>query len=254
MKSVRIIVLLWSAMMLTGCITFKYPKGDWVYPVDLRLEAGVLENAVIQVRCGYGEPDETDWSQSVMEGCTQTARAVRSLGATVVADQAIFPAVALKQAERIREQNAQNLEGSASTEQNLEDTGYVDEKTTKLVPELTVVYIDRGTEKDRCIFRSLLFLLSYTLYPCPVEVVTQAEIRVYDQKNILAFQQDLRMDMNVIHGIPALYFLVTRWINLNDYKLERDSRADNLFQFIQNTVHAQHMKVRMAMVSGGTNG
>jgi hypothetical protein len=97
-------------------------------------------------------------------------------------------------------------------------------------------------------------VLSYTLYPCPVEVVTQAEIRVYDQKNILAFQQDLRMDMNVIHGIPALYFLVTRWINLNDYKLERDSRADNLFQFIQNTVHAQHMKVRMAMASGGTNG
>jgi hypothetical protein len=254
MKSVRIIALLWSAMMLTGCITFKYPKGDWVYPVDLRLEAGVLANAVVGVRCGYGEPDESDWSQSVMEGCTQTARAVRSLGATVVADQAIFPAVALKQAEKIREANAENIADGTATEQNLEETGYVDEKTTKLVPELTVVYIDRGTEKNRCIFRSLLFIVTYTLYPCPVEVITQAEIRVYDQKNILAFQQDLRMDMNVIHGIPALFYLVMRWINVNDYKLERDTRADNLFQFIQNTVHAQHLRVRTAQISGVTNG
>ena len=254
MNSVRIIVLLWSAVMMTGCITFKYPKGDWVYPVDLRLEAGVLENAVIGVRCGYGEPDESEWSQSVMEGCTQTARAVRSLGATVVADQAIFPAVAIKQAEKIREANAEKEADGTSTEQNLEETGYVDEKTTKLVPELTIVYIDRGTEKDRCIFRSLLFVLSYTLYPCPVEVITQAEIRVYDQKNVLAFQQDLRMDMNVLHGIPALYFLISRLMNVNDYKLERDARADNLFQFIQNTVHAQHLRVRTAMVGGGANG
>jgi len=254
MKSMRVIVLLLSAMILTGCITFKYPKGDWVYPVDLRLESGVLANAVVGVRCGFGEPDETAWSPSVMEGCTQTARVVRSLGATVVADQAIFPATALRQAERIREQSAENLAEADLTEQNLEESGYVDEKTTKLVPELTVVYIDRGTEKNRCIFRSLLFILSYTLYPCPVEVITQAEMRVYDQRNILTYQQDFRMDMNVIHGIPALYFLIARWINLSDYKLERDTRADNLFQFIQNTVHAQHMRIQASRGSGGASG
>ena len=137
-----------NAVVLTGCITFKYPEGDWAYPVDLRLTAGILKGAVIEVRCGSGERGRPTWTESIMKGCVDTAAAVRSLGATVLADEALFPAIALKQGE--------------NSEQDLSEGSYIDVKTSKLIPDMTVVYIDQGVEKDRCIIGSLLFFMTFT--------------------------------------------------------------------------------------------
>lgn len=233
----RIIVLMMSALMLTGCITFNRPKGDWAYPVDLDLEAGVLNGAVIGVRCGAGEPDEPEWNESVLEGCRQTAKAVRSLGATVVAEEVLFPARALGQ-----------------TEQNEEENGYVDVRKTKLIPEMSVVYIDRGIKKERCWLSFPLFLITWTLFPCIVDKTVFADLRIYDGKSILMADHNLSMDMKTIIGIPSGYFAIVRLLNLREYKASKAALSDNLFQFIQNTVHAHHRKVRLAQAGGAARG
>lgn len=249
MKGARIIVLLLGTMMMVGCITFKHPKGDWSFPVDLRLESGVLNGAVIAVRCGAGEHNEENWTESILEGCKQAATAVRSLGATVFADQALFPAIALRKAELAKETGT----GAQSTEQKsgdsgpkAEESGYVDAKTSQLVPEMTLVYIDRDTKRDRCGWTLPLFILYVGFFPCIEDRTSWAEIRVLDERNILVHQQNLTIETRMIAGVPALYYLGLRWIRMEAYKTERDALADNLYQFLQNTVHAQHLRVRLA--------
>jgi hypothetical protein len=222
--------------MLTGCITFNRPKGDWAYPVDLELPAGVLNGAVIAVRCGAGEPDEREWNESVLEGCRQTAKAVRSLGATVVAEEVLIPARAIDKANQ--------------TEQKEEEDGYVDVRKTKLIPEMSVVYIDRGIVKDRCWMSFPLFLLTWTLFPCVVDKTVFAELRIYDRNNILMTDHPLQMDMKTIIGIPSGYFALVRLYNGREYKAGKAATADNLYQFIQNTVHAHHRKVMLARAGG----
>lgn len=243
MNGARIIVLLLGTMMMSGCITFKHPKGDWNFPVDLRLEAGVLNGAVVAVRCGSGEHGEESWTDAILEGCKQAATAVRSLGATVVADEALFPEVALRKAEKAKEGNPSPPE---TTEQNVLESGYVDAKTTALIPEMTLLYIDRDTKRDRCGWTLPLFILYIGLFPCVEDRTSWAEIRIIDDRNILLHQQHLTIETRMIAGVPALYFLTLRWINLREYEAERDALADNLYQFLQNTVHAQHLRVRLA--------
>lgn len=233
-----------SIVLLSGCITYNEPRGDWAYPVDLRLNVGALNGAVIAVRCGAGELGEDSWRESILEGCKQTVLAVRSLGAIVVADEALIP---VNVTERQQSSVTTSQQG---TEQNSTDSGYADIKTTKLVPEMSVLYVDRGIKKERCWRSFPLFLLTTTLWPCIVDKTVFVELRFYDRRDVLIDTRRLDMDMTTVIGIPSGALALARLANLRNYKARRAAISDNLFQYIQNAVHAQHMKTHIAAGSG----
>jgi hypothetical protein len=210
-----------------GCVTFARPRGEWYTPVDLELAADSLKDVVIRVECGKGKMNEFEFTDTFSTACQDLVSNLRSVGALVQADASLLPARKAKKAPRLRRgQTPPPAEAEV-------DPAKEQERIEALPTAFTMTYIDRehyikrwgGTyfpDFTGCGLTIIPMILTGSYFPCIIDSVHQAEIRVTDNDNLVIEKRFLNAEGRGYYGIGGLLLLA--WTNANPQPRLRDRR------------------------------
>ena len=208
---------MWCAV---GCVSLIRPNGEaWTQPADLALTSSALKGVTIEVRCLKAPPGDDNYADHDSKACRDISRSLRNLGATVYYD------------------------------------GEDDAPTAQKKPEFadfSVAYVDRGVKADYCGWTLLPFIFSLGLFPCVQDFQTAAELQILDENALPIERKSLLVDVVGIYGVPALYYLLVKNINLANLHRHNRQLAINLLRYVENT--AATYNVRRSLGHGDAGG
>ena len=200
--------------LLVSCVTFVRPRGEWATPVDVPLDKSRLEETSISFQCGYADRDSEKWTAANYEACQSITRMLKKADVDVLtaADEAV---------------EEESPAGPAK-------------------PDFTLIYIDRGTERDYCGWTLPFFILFFGFFPCVEDGDILAEVRILDSNGSHFKTYPLKSAVKSIYGVPALYYRLVA-LSAPDRKIRREARlADNLFQYVQNIIFTYNERTKLA--------
>jgi len=225
----RLQLVAWSIAVLSqlGCATFARPRGEWYTPVDLELTSDSLKDVVIRVECGRGKMDAFDYTPTFLTACQDLVSNLRSVGALVQADGSLLPAPKPKKKPRPRRGQ------TPPPEEPEVDPVKEQERIDALPTTFTMTYIDRDHYIKRwgdsyfpdftgCGITIIPMIFTFSYFPCIVDSVHSAEVRITDNDNMVVERRFLNAEGRAYYGIGGL--LLFAWTNANPQPRLRDRR------------------------------
>ncbi len=207
-----------------SCVVFNRPRGAWADPVKLDLHDKSLKELVVALECEAGDFEGGKTERAIINSCRDIVALIKSMGATVEADEALLPQPTLTDDETATAAEAINPDDLPP-------------------PDLKLTYIDRDYRNDWCGWTLPLFILSWTLFPCVVDSSHRAEILIHSRQGQLLDQRELLADGKAFYGIGALPVLAAKYSKqlTRKTRYERDL-AKNLYDYVRAAVHTAHMR------------
>lgn len=230
-------------VLSVGCVSFKRPEGEWLHPVNLRIEPALIKDAKIGIKCGLGSMDEQDWSKvSTSQSCDGLKDLIKEMGASIVEANSAGSVSG--------ESGATDNQVSSSERRAEDDEESMDDAAAQnpVRPDFTIAYVSRDSERDFCWGTLPFFVLSLTLFPCIEDLFVGAEIRFFDQDGLELQKKSLRGTERHIYGIPALYFLARKVIYSEEYNKLNDDLEKRFISYLTDSIYT--FRVRQMVSSG----
>ncbi len=193
--------------LLASCISYVYPHGQWVEPVDLAIHATSLDGIPIKVICS----DADGGNISEGEGCVFIKKIVANMGAVV---------------EDMPEKEDSDTESP------------IQSATKKITaPEILVTYQEIKSGFGMCGWSLVPMIASGFLFPCLAEVDSSAKLTVTAVRGNQSRSWPLMVHQRKYFGIGALFLMLSEIGKPVSRSAYRRQQSENFAKFIENKVY-----------------
>jgi hypothetical protein len=205
-KILRTISTLIVSSLLTSCVTYVYPQGKWVEPVDLTIKKDSLTGVVVKVTC----KNKSGGDISGGEACRFIKKTIGYMSAD---------------GDGLQEQRGQDsAQGVTANEQGKP-------------ADIVVTYREVDSDTGMCGWSLIGMLLSGSVFPCQAEATSQASLTVLNLRTSRERTWPLKVLVRRYYGIGALAGLLSdigKPLNRKEYQRQQ---AVNFMKFVQNKVY-----------------
>jgi hypothetical protein len=192
---------------LTSCISYVYPKGKWVEPVDLSLNNASLSGVPVKVECA----DASGGNLSEGEACVF----IKTIIANMAAD----------------------VEGLPEKDDSESQPATPVAKHEPLPPEILVTYQEVDSTFGLCGWSLYPFIVSGSLFPCRADATSLAKLTVTTLKNQHSQSWPLEVYHRKYFGIGALFLMLSEIGKPLSRSAYRTQQSENFVKFVENKVY-----------------
>lgn len=193
--------------LLTSCISYVYPKGKWVEPVDLSLNSGSLTGVPVKVQCA----DASGGNLSEGEACVF----IKTIIANMAAD----------------------VEGMPEKDDSESETATPAAKHEPRPPEILVTYQEVDSTFGLCGWSLYPFIASGSIIPCRADATSLAKLTVTTLKNQHSQSWPLEISHRKYFGIGTVFLMFAEIGKPLSRSAYRTQQSENFVKFVANKVY-----------------
>ncbi len=252
----RAALLFVATALLSGCISFVRPEGEWAESPDLRLDAEALAGVKLRVDCVLDSGDDQPPSKDDGPNCGKLRVELGYLGATILIEdppEAEDTGSGSGSASGVGSGGGSGSKALAAPRprgRNDEPLPRRYGDQAKETPDYAVLYVSRASDSDYCGI-TILTLLFFGMGPCLEDIDSGAELRVLDVARGNEVRKTMSLKVRRILGAAALPVLGMQYLRKRGRNEDREIFGRLFLRYLQNTVYTFAARDRIAALAPG---